>query len=284
MFRATKSSSFGAGAVASAARASSVPIDGASCAPESLARHEYVLQMQLSLLRTIQAVLPAGGPEFGANLERVRGELHVIEDELARLPSSADRPMRALAGRFGWSPREVDFLWMATALAAEPRLLVHARALDPGAGQGLSTALYSRIVRLDPAGACALQRGLHPDGALLRTGLLQAPPGTWLPSSTPWAPVPELIDHLLGEGAESLPGGVVEIDRPVEVVLDGEQRACLDVIASALEARGVMLVIEGAEGTGRRSAIALASDRAVLALDVAGLPAAPAEISSRCSG
>jgi hypothetical protein len=253
-------------------------------AAADLGRHEYELWMQLALLRTIEAMLPADDPEGGSTLEEVRGELRAIEDQLTRLPDSAGRPMRALAGRLGWSPEVVDFLWMAVALAADPRLLVHARALDPGAGQGLSTALYSRIVHLDAAGACALQRALHPDGALLKTGLLQAAPGTWLPSSTPWAPVPELIDHLLGEGAADLPAGVVEIGRPAEPILDDDQRTSLDAIGSALAAPGAILAIEGAEGTGRRSAIALASNRTVLALDVAGAEATPAAIERAVLG
>jgi hypothetical protein len=146
-------------------------------AANSPAEREYVLQLQHALLRTMATVLQSS--EDATASEHIAVELRELECELDRLPTS-QRPMLALARRFGWSHLETDFVWVTTALAADPRLLVHARALDPVAVQGMSTALYSRIARLDSADAQAIGGALLP-----RSGLLVRSPGSWLPTSTP---------------------------------------------------------------------------------------------------
>jgi hypothetical protein len=238
-----------------------------------LAGEEYGLQMQRALLRLLEAV----ARETDATAAGVQGELRVLDEAITRLPASTERPMARLARRFGWSPQEVDFVWLAVAVAADPRLLVHARALDAEAGRGLSTALYCRIARPAAADAWAIQRALQSDRSLPRTGLLQPAPGAWIPSSTPWVPVSELVHHLLGEPAGSLPAGVARVQAP-DAILDDDQRAALHSIRSALGSRGVILVIEGSEGTGRRSAVSLASDRPVLALDLSKTNGTPEAI------
>src|SRR5688572_27892703 len=101
----------------------------------SPASGEYGLQMQFALLRTMLAVLRANGQETSANADALRRDLENVARELGQLAGA--RPMTQLARRFGWNAHEVDFVWVTIALAADPRLLVHARALDPNAPQGM---------------------------------------------------------------------------------------------------------------------------------------------------
>jgi len=235
---------------------------------DPVATREYGLQMQSALLRTITAVIRAGAEDPQQSGQAVRAELEGVERQIAQLPG-AGRPMLSLALRFGWSAHEIDFVWATVALATDPRVLVHARALDTGAAQGMSTALYSRIANLDAAGSHLIGRALHPDRSLPRSGLLLAAPGCWLPTNTPWRPAPELLHHLLDErDGDRLPPGISEIQVPVGVVLDVDQRAALDLIRSALFTSDILMVLHGAAGTGRRSALAQVTDRPVLALDL----------------
>ena len=236
----------------------------------SLARREYELQLSFALLRTSAAVLRAGAAAVDMTLESVRAELEDLGRQLASLPDDG-RPMLSLAGRLGWSAHEVDFVWVTIALASDPRLYVHARALDPGSVQGLSTALYSRIAQLDPAGARAIGRALYPDQSLPRSGLLACVPGAWLPTSAPWRPVPELLHQLLDEHDRRLPIWSVELHSPAKLVLDDDQRTAIDLMSSALSSQQVLLSVQGARGTGRRAAVAAASaaHRPAIALDLA---------------
>jgi hypothetical protein len=231
---------------------------------ESLAVREYGLRMRSLLLRTMAAVLRAGADD-PQDLDML-GDLEDVERELATLPPGL--PMSALARRLGWNAIETDFMWATIGLATDPRLLVHARALDPTAPQGMSPALYSRIARLDAVGSLAVGRAFQPDGSLPRSGLLLPAPGTWLPTSTPWSPVPELLPLLLDDHpGDHLPVGVTRICRPDPIVLDEEQRAALDLLYSTFATPEILLVIQGPEGSGRRSAIAQVTERPVLALD-----------------
>ncbi|MBA3459743.1 MAG: hypothetical protein H0T46_07265 [Deltaproteobacteria bacterium] len=189
--------------------------------------------MQSALLRTIAAVLRAGAEDPGTSSAAVLAELEGVEREIAELPRT-DRPMLDLAQRLGWGVHEIDFVWVTLALAADPRMLVHARALDPGAAQGMSPALYSRIARLDATSSLAIGRAMHPDRPLPRSGLLVGAPGTWLPTSTPWSPVTELLHYLLREHGEQLPIGVTQIEEPAEIVLDDDQREAIHMMRATL--------------------------------------------------
>jgi hypothetical protein len=222
------------------------------------------------LLRAIRAVLRANAQDTGPNAEAIGAEYAAIQRELAVL--DGDRPMLHLARRFGWSSLEVDFVWTAVALAADPRLLVHARALDPNAPMGMSLALYSRIAQLDAASAQAIGRAL----SVPRTGLLHAAPGAWLPTSTPWSPVPELLHHLLDERDE-LPDGIAYVRPPDELIFDHDQRASVEELRATLCSDQILVVIHGAHGTGRRTAIAHASGRQVIALELARIDGATRE-------
>jgi hypothetical protein len=245
----------------------------------SLARVEYELQLHAALLRTMRAMLQTQRVQREVDhpaLPPILEELGAIEHRLAELPPSPeDRPMLALAHRLGGGEHEIGFLWTAVALAVNPRVLVHARGLDDTASRGLSVSLYGRIANLEAEASRALGLSLLPGHPASRHGLLVAARGEWVPSALPWMPAPELIHYLAGQ-----PAGVAVLSAvapPAEgALLDETQRRAVAHIRSVLGNRQpLILYIEGAQLTGRRTAVALASGGPVLALDLANLSPSP---------
>ncbi len=246
------------------------------------ARREYDLQLHAALLRTMRAVLDADREQRArehAAAPQLEAELVEVTRQLAALPTDdARRPMRALARRQNWSNDEVGFVWTAIALAVNPRMLVHARALDESAPRGLSAALYTRIAGLDAAAARALGLAFVPGRGAARTGLLTAAAGELVPAAVPWTPSPELIQYVAGEPAND--PRCVELTAPASAAeLDDTQRAALAHIASILATpRPLVLHVEGPPLTGRRTAVMLAAGRPALALDLARLSPSPTSL------
>jgi hypothetical protein len=245
----------------------------------SPARVEYELQLHAALLRTMRAMLQTQRVQREVDhpaLAPIVEELGAIDHHIAELrPSAEDRPMLALARRLGCGEHEIGFLWTAVALAVNPRVLVHARGLDDTAPRGLSLSLYGRIANLEADASRALGLSLLPGHATARHGLLVPARGEWVPSALPWMPAPELIHYLAGQ-----PAGVAVLSAVVPpadgVVLDEAQRRAVAHIRSVLGNRQpLILCVEGAPLTGRRTAVALASDEPVLALDLANLSTSP---------
>ncbi|HVV82157.1 MAG TPA: AAA family ATPase [Kofleriaceae bacterium] len=242
----------------------------------TLARSEYDLQLHAVLLRTMRAVLDADRERRGAEHPAeaaLAADLAATEAAIAALPDDAGaRPMLGLARRLRWSPHELGFVWTTVGLAVNPRMLVHARALDESAVRGLSASLYARIAGLDAAAARALGLTFVPGVGASRAGLLTAAPGEWVASATPWLVSPELVRHLAG-----LPGGdprLTEVARPaIDAELDDAQRAAVERLAAILAVpRPLVVHVEGPPLTGRRTAVALATSQPVLALDLGQLP------------
>jgi len=247
-----------------------------------LARTEYALQLHAALLRAMRAMLQTQRVQRDDDhpaLAQIVEELAGVEYEIAQLPPRPElRPMLALTRRLGLGPDEVGFLWTVVALAVNPRMLVHARGLDDTAPRGLSASLYGRIANLDAAASRELGFALMPGHPAARTGLVFAARGEWVPAAQPWTPATELIRYLAGE-----PTGVAllsSITPPVQgAILDGAQTDAVERIAAILDNRQpLVLYIEGAALTGRRTAIALASGGPVLALDLTQLPPAAANL------
>jgi hypothetical protein len=248
-------------------------------AGRSLARVEYELQLHAALLRTMRAMLQTQRVQRELDhpaLPPIIEELAALDHHIAELPPSAeDRPMLALAHRLGGGEHEIGFLWAAVALAVNPRVLVHARGLDDTASRGLSVSLYGRIANLEADASRALGLSLLPGHPTARHGLLVPARGEWVPSALPWMPAPELIHYLAGQ-----PAGVAVLSAvvpPAEgALLDEVQRRAVAHIRSVLGNRQPLILhIEGAPLTGRRTAVALASGGPVLALDLADLSPSP---------
>jgi AAA+ superfamily predicted ATPase len=258
-------------------------------APPSAARREYDLQLHAALLRTMRAVIDSQAPSTSATptatttasasttvRAQLETELASMERELAALPADdLARPMRALASRQAWTDDETGFMWTAIALAVNPRMLVHARALDETANRGLSASLYARIAALDPAAARALGLAFLPGRGASRAGLLGAASGEWVPSAVPWVPSSELVQYAAGEPSHDPRCAEVRVPS-TDVELDEAQRTTVQHIASILATgRPLVLHVEGPPLTGRRTAVMLAAAGPVLALDLARLAPAP---------
>lgn len=242
------------------------------------AQRELHLQLQLVLLRTMHAALQSRrstSVEHEAALGRILDELAATESELGGLPHSPQqRPMLALASRLGWREEEISFLWAAVALHVNPRMMVHARGLDDTAPRGMSVALHSRIADLDATSACELGLRMLAGHSAVRSGLLVAARGEWVAAAQPWVPSIELVQYLSGEAA--LAAGLTTIDAPQEILteglLDEEQEQAVAHLRSILAMGSpFVLYIEGAELTGRRTAVSLATGEPALAIDLAQL-------------
>jgi hypothetical protein len=179
--------------------------------------------------------------------------------------------MLALAQRLGCGEHEIGFLWTVAALAVNPRVLVHARGLDDTAARGMSVSLYGRIANLEADASRALGLALLPGHATSRNGLLIPARGEWVAAALPWMPAAELIHYLAGEPTSvTLLSPVVP--PPGGALLDeAQQNAVANIRAVLGNRQPLLLYIEGAELTGRRTAVALASGEPVLALDLSHL-------------
>ncbi len=244
---------------------------------------EYRLQLQLAMLRAMRTALLLRG-ERGIDEEAALGKVsdELINGEAALEGMERDvttRPMCALAERFGWSDDEVGFLWAVVALHVNPRMVLHAKGLDETAVRGMSVALYSRMAELEGDDACELGLRLLPGHSAVRNGLLLPARGEWVAAAQPWLPSTELIHYLAGYGS-SAPGLSV-IFAPEAAVLDEQQRHTIEQLASILATPApFVLYIEGAELTGRRTAIALASGAPALCVDLAQLAPNPASLDA----
>ncbi|HEX3761950.1 MAG TPA: ATP-binding protein [Kofleriaceae bacterium] len=252
-------------------------------AGRGLARSEYELQLHAALLRTMRAMLQTQRVQREVDhpaLAPILEELDAVDRQLAELPDRADdRPMLALARRLGCGEHDIGFLWTAVALAVNPRVLVHARGLDDTASRGLSASTYGRIANLEADASRALGLSLLPGHPAARHGLLVPARGEWVPSALPWMPAPELIHYLAGQPA-SVPV-LSAVVAPAEGALldDAQQRAVAHIRSVLGNRQPLILYIEGAQLTGRRTAVALASGEPVLALDLANLSPSPDSLS-----
>jgi len=220
----------------------------------------------------MRAVVRSGhGPE--PSLGGIEQDLADLQHRLGELPDHrAARPMLALAAALDLDDDQVDFLWTAVALAANPLVRRHAAALDELAVEGLTTSLYCRIAELSPDRSRRIGLAFVSGHPAVHHGLVHMARSARIPTAWPVAAAPELICHLAGEPL--LDPRFAELLRPSSAFLDTAQERAVARIAEALASDApVAIVIEGAEGSGRRTAVTLASDRPALAVDLRQHPA-----------
>ena len=79
-----------------------------------------------------------------------------------------------LARALGIGPDELDFLWTAVALTADPRLWPHLQRVGGAdAARGMSIGLHALLARLDGDRSLALGLAIGPASPLLRYRLLE---------------------------------------------------------------------------------------------------------------
>lgn len=214
---------------------------------------------------------------------RLQQELRDVEDGLRELAREPRRPMAQLATRFGWTDDEVGFVWAVVALAAFPRLEVHARALDDHAAEGMSVGLYTRIARLPDEIARRLGLAFVGGHSAVRGGLLLPTDGAWLPATQPFAPSTELVRHLAGLSGRSAHVDVLPV--PPRVIHSSEQQRALDQLQALVSHRApVVICVEGPVGSGRRTSTAIAAgERRAMAVDFTKLDRSPSAVASALS-
>jgi AAA+ superfamily predicted ATPase len=248
----------------------------------------FELQLERTRLRAMLAIERiAAQPDEGAR-ERLRGELAAVERAIAKQPAGR---AAELAARLGLDSEELDLLWTAVAVAVDPQVLPHAVVLGgPDARRGLSLATYALIGELDARRARRLAERLVRAHPLLEDHLLGWASEAQSPAARPLVAAPRTISWLAGsdqpDPAMAGAGAVVEV--LADPALDARQREAAAALPRILTAQPApLVVVEGAAGSGRRTAIATvaaALGRAVVALDLRRLPREPAALEAGLIG
>jgi hypothetical protein len=223
----------------------------------------------------------------GATREKLIGELTRLDAALAD-----DRPagrVAALAERLALLDDEVDLLWTAVAVAADPRMQPHARVLGGNvARRGLTLAMHTLIANLDGGRARLLARRLMAPNPLFADGLLvwddesYAPVARAIvvpPRTIGWLSGIEALDHAI-DGA----GRVVRV--PSQLEMDRRQQEEMAQLERLLAGKvSPVILIEGPMGSGRSTAIANAAGaRSVVTLDLRRLPRSTNAIDAALRG
>ena len=198
------------------------------------------------------------------------------------LEGAAATPIDRLAARLRLPAEELDFLWTAIAVTIEPRLAVHVEALGGSAARrGVSVALHTRLTSagtttaIDAPGR-ALAHRLSSGHPLVAHGVL-VPVGDHALAAVRCYAVPaRIVGFAIGD--DTLEPGLRRIEaRPAtELVFDEAQTETLARLSEILRGgEPALVVVEGARGGGRATAIAHALGHAIVAGSVATLDGDP---------
>ncbi|MBA3462717.1 MAG: AAA family ATPase [Deltaproteobacteria bacterium] len=227
---------------------------------------ELALRVEAVFVRALLAV--AERDKLVDAIEPLRARCEQIEARLVDVPHGA---MHELATRFALTPSQVAFLWAAIAVAIEPRITVHAESLGgPPGRKGLSVALYQRMTGLDAGTGRELAMWLARDNALVGSGLLVRVGEAATPAARTYLAPARLCAYLSSDS--TIEEGLVGVARVEQLLFDDAQTRVLEPLSRVLAGPAVALVVvEGASGTGRASAVAHAAGRSLAVLNVARL-------------
>jgi len=246
----------------------------------------YHLELERVRLRAMLAIERLSTTPSPSAQERMGTELARVDAQLAeRRPTSR---AHALAQRLGLGRDDLELLWNAVAIAADPRVVPHAIVLGgPDARRGVTLNVHALIAELDGTRARSLSQRLLGPHPLVRDHLLvwSSPES---PAARPFAVPPRTITWLAGDADldAALAGSLVPL--PARLELDARQTAAASVLPGVLDASPApLIVVEGALGTGRRTAIAHAaarSGRVVIALELRRVPHGVAALEAALIG
>jgi len=238
----------------------------------------YKAAIERVRLRAIRAAELGMAPRRDDRLAELEQALAEVEQTLvATAPGGLDGK---LARAIGLGTDELDFLWTAVALTADPRLWPHLQRVGGAdTARGASVGLHALLAQLDGDRSLQLGLAIGPQSPLLHYRLLEAADALPMAARRFVAPA-RVAAYLAGvPAAEALEpilrelGGVVVV--PAERILDEEGRAATAAIASALAAPGApIVVVDGSPGVGRRTAVAAAAaalGRPAIAIELARL-------------
>ncbi len=228
-------------------------------------------------LRAMLAVERISPHPDAAVTERVGGELGRLDAVLAeRRPAGR---ARVLAGRLGLDADDLELLWTAVAVAADPRVLPHAQVLGgPEARRGLSLVLHVLIADLDGTRARTITHRLLGPHPLLRDHVLGWSGDAQSAAARPFVVPARTITWLAGgeEPDDAMLGAGRIAPLQPDAELDARQRDAAAFLPGVMAASpSPLIVIEGPVGTGRRTAVATVAatlGKAVVALDLHHLP------------
>lgn len=247
----------------------------------------YDMQLERAYLRMTAAAAAANPALVDGPLAAIAAQLDEVECELLleqeRSPSG-DR-MKSLATRLGVHEGDVDFVWACVALAAEPRVSVHAQSLGgTDAKRGLSLALYSLVSGDDADAGRRLALRFTADHPLIGYRLLRLSDSAFSTVATPIAATPRFVAYLAGNDAidarlrES--GGVVSL--PITPCYDEAQNHALERLKEGLNTNEPLVIsVEGPHAAGRKTAVATVAARAgreVVFVDMKRISNTPAAI------
>jgi hypothetical protein len=215
-------------------------------------------------LRALLAVAARAKDDVAA--EVVRGRLAELEAELAHAPPSPR--MARLIERLGLEPVERDFLWTVLAFTTDLRVAAHAEALGgPLSRRGVNAVLHSELHDLAPELGRRLVLRLAGEGPLVGFGILAPGDDAAPPAIRPYQIPSRVLAYLAGHDAPER--GVDAIVAAEGWLHDDRQAATLAELARVMrEDTAPLVIVEGPRGAGRRSAIASATGRRVLAIDL----------------
>lgn len=249
-----------------------------------LARQIYNLQLELAYLRALRAVAKRDSTDA---LPGIETSIETTEISLRELESSAgsdDVPMVHLAAQVGLTSVEQRLVWTAVAASGDPRFIIPATALvGSDARAALPLSLFSLLSDLDGDVGRSLILRLTSAHPLLRYQLLEAGSESQTVRASP-----RLAAYLAGETEldplVAMRGGFVTLPRVR--LFDAAQGSARGLLAAGLqtafagaeEAEPLVLILEGPAGSGRRTAVASAADRDVLAIDIKRTPPTDAAV------
>ncbi len=241
-------------------------------------------RVRLRAIRAAELGTPAPRHERLSELEEQLATVEAFLVETA--PGARDG---ALARALGCGPDELDVLWTAVAVTADPRLWPHLQRLGgPETARGTSLGLHALLAQLDATRSLELGLAFGPDHAWFRFALLEAADDLAWAARRFRAP-PRVATFLAGDDrpdpiiAEL--GGIVTV--PAWMEIDEASSQAYSRIDRALETDEAMLiVVDGSPGVGRRTAIAAAASavgRPAIAIDVSRLGSTTAALDDALS-
>ncbi|MEZ4403787.1 MAG: ATP-binding protein [Kofleriaceae bacterium] len=240
-----------------------------------LTTRRYAAALERVRLRALRVLELGVSPRRDDVIRQLDQQL--AEVEAALVATAAGARDGDLARRLGLGLDELDFLWTAVAITADPRLWPHLQRLGGAdAARGASLGLHALLAQLDGERSLALGLALGPASPLVRFRLLVTTDQLPLAACRMVAP-PRLAGYLAGvDQLDPLlvaAGGALVV--PATVILDDAARAAGATVATALASpHRPIVAIDGSPGVGRRTAVALAAEaagRPTVALDLARL-------------
>ena len=241
------------------------------------------LRLQSAVARAEQS--GALRPEELASLASQLHEARVAE-QTARAEGGGELPIDQLTRRLELRPLDEQILLSAVALEADPLFAITVSALGGEEPRlGLTAKLLAQVFGF--AGDETLDLGLGPSHPLVSSCLLEsgAAPTGLVETLRPWRAASRTLSYLSGlDELDPVLARCGELVVPPEGVDLGHVQRTLEVLDRVVaQNENVIVLVEGPEGSGRRTAIGVAAQRyhrEVVTIDAGRLSSDPGRFSA----